>query len=249
MDGRLGCSRNSALGPAILSSALSLGPAGPAQAQDCRLALVLALDVSESVDYLEDRFQRRGLAQALLAPEVVRAFVSSEPVALYVFEWAGEHSQVMLVPGWQMIQSEEDLARIAEAIAASKRSAADDLHPPTALGAALAHAAEALRKSPACHVRVVDVAGDGQNNSGPEPWMIYEAGLLDGVTVNALIIDQGADDPELVSWFERAVLQGPGAFWMLADGYEDYERAMAAKLRRELELPLVSGRPLDGRAG
>ena len=63
-----------------------LGLTSPAMAQDCRLALVLALDVSSSVDAIEDRLQRDGLARALLAPEVVRAFVTGEPVALFAFE-------------------------------------------------------------------------------------------------------------------------------------------------------------------
>ena len=57
-----------------------LGLAAPASGEDCRLALVLALDVSGSVDPMEDRLQREGLARALLAPEVVQAFLRDEPV-------------------------------------------------------------------------------------------------------------------------------------------------------------------------
>ena len=57
-----------------------------AAAQECRLALVLALDVSASVDPAEDRLQRDGLAQALLAPEIVHAFLAGDPVAIFVFE-------------------------------------------------------------------------------------------------------------------------------------------------------------------
>ena len=67
-----------------------LGLAAPATAQDCRLALVLALDVSGSVSAREDRLQRQGLAAALLAPEVRRAFASGDPVALYVVQWSDE---------------------------------------------------------------------------------------------------------------------------------------------------------------
>ena len=103
--------------PCGLAMLLTLG--SPALAGDCRLALVLAFDVSESVDHVEDRFQRVGLAQALVAPEVMRAFLAGEPVALYVFQWAGEDSQVTLLPGWQMIRSEEDLARVAAVIVAT----------------------------------------------------------------------------------------------------------------------------------
>ena len=62
------------------------GLASLARAQECRLTLVLALDVSASMDSEDDRLQRQGLAGALLAPEVVQAFLVGDPVALYVFQ-------------------------------------------------------------------------------------------------------------------------------------------------------------------
>ena len=100
-------------GRAAWGLATLLALASPALAQECRLALVLALDVSSSVDRSEDRFQREGLARALMAPEVVRAFLAGAPVALYVFEWSGPFHHVTLPPGWQMVETEEDLTRIA----------------------------------------------------------------------------------------------------------------------------------------
>ena len=90
---------------AAWSLAMLLGLGSPALANDCRLALVLALDVSASVDSHEDRLQREGLARALVAPEVVRAFLAGAPVALYVFEWSGPLHQVTFPPGWQMAGS------------------------------------------------------------------------------------------------------------------------------------------------
>ena len=97
----------------------------------------------------------------------------------------------------------------------------------------------------------MDLSGDGANNQGDEPQIIYGGGLLDGVTVNALVIGGAvrgtllvdADEIEagLVAWFEAEVMHGPDAFWVLADGYADYERAMSVKLLRELERPMVSG--------
>ena len=225
--------------PCGLAMLLTLG--FPAWADDCRLALVLALDVSSSVDRTEYWLQREGLARAVVAPEVVRAFLTGDPVALYVFEWSSSSMQAPLLPGWQVVEQKEDLLRIASAITAASRHGTDQPHSSTAVGAALSHAARALQASPDCRARTIDVAGDGANNQGPGPRAIYWGGLLDGVTVNALIVDQTGDDSMLVIWFERIVLQGPDAFWILADGYEDYERAMTAKLLRELELPLMSG--------
>ncbi len=74
--------------------------AARSEAQECRLALVLALDVSSSVDPSEYDLQRRGLAEALTDPEVVRQFINGGPVAIYAFEWAGPSVQAPMLPGW-----------------------------------------------------------------------------------------------------------------------------------------------------
>ena len=125
---------------AAWSLATLLGLASPATAQDCRLALVLALDVSGSVSVAEDRLQRQGLAAALLAPEVRRAFVSGGPVALYAFQWSDEMTQVPLLSGWARIETEADVVQAAQTIAGSRCERGFYPDPPTALGAALAHA-------------------------------------------------------------------------------------------------------------
>jgi hypothetical protein len=214
---------------------------------------VLALDVSGSVDPIEDRLQREGLAQALLAPEVVQAFLRDEPVALFVFEWSSISYQADLMPDWQIVRSEEDLVRVAAAISASRGQEHKESRANaggTAIGMALLYAASALSRGPACAARTVDVSGDGENNAGIEPEVAYESPLFDGVTVNALIVDRiraKALQPQeirLVAWFEAHVLHGPGAFWVLAEEYLDYERAIKAKLLRELEVPVVSGSPV-----
>ena len=220
----------------LLAAALALA-AGPVAA--CRLALVLAIDVSSSVDAAEDALQRQGLARALLAPPVVAAFLASpDPVALYAFEWSGREVQVDLTPGWMMIDSAPALEAAAGAIAASRRSR-DNL--PTALGRALGHAADALRDGPDCAARTIDVAGDGPSNDGFGPQMAYAAFPFDGVTVNALVVTAAGDDGlELLSWFREEVLHGPGAFLIATEGFDDYQRAMEAKLIRELALPALS---------
>jgi hypothetical protein len=230
--------------------------ASPAQADGCRLALVLALDVSGSVDAREDRLQREGLARALLAPEVVRAFLSGDPVAVYVFEWSGPFSQVTMPPGWQMVETREDLVHIAANVEGRSWTGSESTNRTTAVGAALNYAAAALDLAPNCRARVVDISGNGVSNIGPNPQAIYATGRLDDVTVNALIIAEEhehlgqlqapAHDASLIAWFEAEVLRGPGAFSITAGGYGDYERAMRVKLERELQLPLVSGLPSRG---
>ena len=236
----------------IWGLATLIGISGPALAGDCRLALVLALDVSGSVSAHEDRLQRLGLTQALLAPEVERAFLAGDPVALYIFEWSDEASQSPLLPDWQLIRSHEDLVRAAGLVARTRRTFFFDAGTGTAVGDALAHAAEALRAAPRCQARTVDVSGDGQNNDGSPPEVIYSTPALDGVTVNALVITTpepkrtGWTNEEVVAWFEAKILHGPGAFLVVANSYDDYERAMTAKLLRELALPAISGLPVSG---
>jgi hypothetical protein len=235
------------LPPALLLVAWGMALTGEASAQDCRLALVLALDVSSSVDESEDRLQREGLARAMLAPEVRRAFFAGDPVALFVFEWSGQHSHVPLLPGWVLLESEAELERAAGTILKSRRSRSNL---PTAVGAALGHAATRLRDAPDCRAKIVDVAGDGIHNDGFPPRMAYENFPLDDVTVNALIVGgAGGEDGQLVAWFQAEVLHGPGAFSVYTRGYWDYERAMEAKLLKELELPVVGGVPAGGDAG
>jgi hypothetical protein len=231
------------------SVAAVLGLLSPAQAGDCRLALVLALDVSSSVSDDEDWLQREGLARALVTPEVRQAFLARGPVALFAFEWSGPNQQMPILP-WQMITSLEDLARASASIS-SPRDDTPRLHHETAVGSALAFAATALKAGPDCWAQTVDVSSDGINSAGAEPRAIYEWPQFRNVTVNALVIGGASSEQNrpvhdaLVTWFEDEVLHGPGAFCILARGYQDYERAMSAKLRRELEVPVVSGGPAE----
>ncbi|WP_298915103.1 DUF1194 domain-containing protein [uncultured Roseobacter sp.] len=212
--------------------------ASAAQAADCRLALLLALDVSSSVDAAEDRLQRGGLVAALTAPEVRAAFFAVEqPVALAVYEWSGRYNQEVLLD-WTLIKTPEHLLFAAETIAASRRSHNDF---PTAMGYALGYGAGMLQKGPHCLYKTLDMAGDGQNNEGFGPRSAYAEFPFEGVTVNGLVIN-GADyeaETGLIAFYKSQVLHGPGAFIEIAQGFEDYERAMRRKLERELTPPVI----------
>lgn len=215
--------------------------AGPAAA-DCRLALVLALDVSSSVDAAEDRLQRGGLVSALTAPEVRAAFFASEdPVALAIYEWSGRYNQELLLD-WTLIDSPARLLYAAETLARSTRSHNDF---PTAMGYALGYGARLLQRAPRCLYNTLDMAGDGQNNEGFGPALAYAEFPFDGVTVNGLVVN-GADyeaETGLIAFYQSQVLHGPGAFLEVAQGFEDYERAMRRKLERELAPPVIGALP------
>lgn len=212
--------------------AVALATAAPAAA-DCRLALALAIDVSSSVDAAEDGLQRRGLAAALLAPEVVAAFFAADgPVALAAYEWSGRYNQKLLLD-WRLIHSRADLLDVAAHLGRSRRSH-DDF--PTAMGYALGYGAGLLQRAPACLQHTIDVAGDGENNEGFAPRAAYREFPFDRVTVNGLVVqsDSLRPEPALLNFYRDEVLRGPGAFLEVAQGFADYERAMRRKLEREL---------------
>lgn len=210
----------------------------PVPAAACRLALLLALDVSASVDSMEYALQRDGLAAALLAPEVQAAFMESpHPVALAAFEWSGRWNQ-QIVLDWTTIHTTDDLRQAAATVSAAERSE-DEF--PTAIGYALGHAARLFREAPVCDRRTLDVSGDGENNEGFAPALAYRNFPLDWVTVNGLAIGGSVELDGLVDYFRREVIRGPGAFVETAADYADYARAMRRKLLRELAPPIVIG--------
>lgn len=210
----------------------------PAPAEACRLALVLAMDVSSSVDATEDALQRGGLAAALRAPDVQDAFfISPDPVAITVFEWSGRYNQVVLAD-WRLITTPADLFELANTIETSPRSHNDF---PTAMGYALGFAATLLARAPDCLSRTIDMAGDGENNDGFGPAEAYNAFPLTDVTVNGLVIN-GADfegETQLIPFYLNEVIQGPGSFIEIAQGFADYASAMERKLIRELSSMII----------
>lgn len=221
----------------LRSAGCALGPllfaAADLSAQTCRVALILALDVSSSVDDGEYRLQRDGLASALRHPEVIAAATSGPPIALAAFEWSGRNQQVVILP-WTLVDTAEDLEVAARIIAAARRSY-DEF--PTAMGYALGFAATFLREAPTCDRQVIDMSADGVNNEGFPPSLAYRHFPFTGVTVNGLAIT--GDSPGLVDYFRFAVLHGPGAFVEEARGYPDFADGMRRKLIRELSAQVV----------
>ncbi|WP_170465155.1 DUF1194 domain-containing protein [Ruegeria arenilitoris] len=214
-----------ALGLAVLAS--------PLRAEPCRLALVLAMDISASVDEAEDALQRQGLASALLAPEVVEAFFSSPlPVALALYEWSGRTTQSIILD-WTLIETQADLLSASSTV---QRSARSHQGSATSMGHALTFGAAMMQRAPSCLFQVIDLSGDGSNNDGYGPHRAYERAAFANIVVNGLVINAADFEGELflIPFFENNVLHGPGAFLEIAQGFEDFERAMRRKLEREL---------------
>nr|WP_245841052.1 DUF1194 domain-containing protein [Puniceibacterium sediminis] len=215
--------------------------AGPVLGQSgdaCRLALVLALDVSSSVDATEHLLQRDGLAAALDDPDIRGAILQGAPggVALSVYEWSGRQRSVTILD-WTLLRSDVD---IDTAVATLRRTPRSETRYPTAMGFALGYGATLMARSPDCSRRVIDLSGDGISNDGFGPELAYKHFPFDGVTVNGLAV-LGAD-PQVQDYFEDFVRHGPGAFVEISQGYEGYRRAMTRKLFREINDMVIGSR-------
>lgn len=223
--------------------------AGPAQA-GCRLALVLALDVSASVDADEYRLQVEGMARALTSPDVAGILLSdtANPVALTVFVWSGPSDQA-LVADWTLITDAATLAGLADRVARFPRRTVFDGR--TAIGAALRQSSFLLSIAPKCERLVVDVATDGRNNAGPDPQEISDGDDFEGVTINGLAIGGGAASAEasLSRYLRLRVTRGADSFVETAKDYADFERAMTRKLIRELQEVMLGQLDADAPSG
>lgn len=220
-----------------LALILALLPGWAAAQQGCRLALLLALDVSSSVDDREYLLQVEGVADALLSEDVQRAILAGGggAVALSVYEWSGRY-QSSVILDWLLLNSAGDIAQAAQVVRQSRRTYQNF---PTALGYALGFGAGHLQTAPPCTRKVIDVSGDGITNDGFWPDLAYTHFPFDDVTVNGLAV-LGAD-PDVVDHYTFEVRRGPGSFVETAQGYEGYARAMERKLYREIENRIVGG--------
>jgi hypothetical protein len=226
-----------------LAALLALLWAAPVQAE-CRLALVLALDVSASVDAEEYELQRLGLAAALDARDVRDAILQTPGghVALAIFEWSGRFQQKVQLD-WTVLGSDADIDRAVLALGRAERSYEGY---PTSIGQALGYAATLLAAAPDCARRVIDVSGDGVNNYGYGPAEAYRHFPLDGVLVNGLVIL--GNDPAVEPFYRSEVIRGPGAFVEVVDGFDGYGTAMARKLYREISDIMLGARDRPPRA-
>jgi len=199
-------------------------------AQACRLALVLVVDVSGSIDPSEYRFQMDGMAEALRDPAIVEALVFGQ-VALSVVQWSGVGEQEQTLP-WQRMLSEEAVERFAQRIERAPRRWDNSK---TALGEAMAFMRRSFDAVPDCTRRVIDVSGDGMTNAGRDTATQSKAMVPDGITVNGLAIDRVGRS--VTEFYRRFVITRRTGFVMTATGYSDYPRAISDKLFREVLQP------------
>ncbi len=200
--------------------------------------LVLAVDVSYSMDPEEQALQREGYIAAITSSEFMRALRQGmhAKVAMTYFEWAGTHHTQVIVP-WRVIDGPETADSFAADIARARYSRASRTSVSTALlfGASLFDGSgfRGMR-------RVIDVSGDGVNNNGPLVTVARDEVLAKGITINGLPImlkrpmTTTMDIDNLDVYFEDCVIGGPGAFVIAIKEREQFKEAIRTKLILEI---------------
>ena len=210
---------------------------GAGRATGCKLALVLALDISSSVNDREYGIQLQGLARAFRTPEVIEAILTPEgaAIAAIVYEWSGYNQQDVVIP-WTMLDTEAVILDLSATLAAHRRPYIDLT---TALGKAVEYGAMMFGRAPSCGRKVIDISGDGENNDGVGPEYFRAQGKLDGITINGLVVQGAFPDP--APYYRDHVIQGPGAFVALARDFDDYPSVIIGKLLHEIDLEMILG--------
>ena len=206
-----------------LAACLCMSP--PAVA--CDLALALAVDVSGSVDTTEYRIQMDGLAAGLRDPIVSEALVRGQ-AQLMLVQWTGSSRQKITVP-WTRIDSFDALDQFADQVANDARVWRNFS---TAIGEALEMTMTHFDTVSDCKRHLIDISGDGVSNEGVEPSELHKSLRTQGVTVNAIAIEES--EPDLTAYFFENVIVGEGAFVVSATGFADYPERIRKKLLREV---------------
>jgi len=240
------------LGGLLLIAICALGAARAAERVD--LALVLAADVSRSVDADKFELQRKGYAAAITDRRVLDAIRSGtrRRIALMYIEWSGLFSQQVVID-WTVIDGARAAQAFAEKLLESPRSFADR----TSISAGIDFAVKQLAKLPYFAERqTIDVSGDGTNNSGLPITAARDAAVALGITINGLVIlsehplpwNPAHTNPPggLAAYYRANVVGGPGAFVMQAKDFNSFGDAIIKKMIAEIAANPRALRPGPG---
>lgn len=242
------------LGTAVVLSVLMSGALAPsAPISDSRLApsidieLVIAVDVSYSMDLNELAVQREGYAQAIVSKNFLQALKGGPngKISVTYFEWSASNDQKIIIP-WRVIDGPET----ADAVANEIMQAPVRRGTSTSISGAILFAMPLFDESPNRGFRrVIDISGDGPNNNGPPITLVRDKALGKGIVINGLPImvrepSYFSMDIENLDWYyEDCVIGGPGSFVVAIKDRDKFKEAIRAKLLLE-----VSGSTPEHRA-
>jgi hypothetical protein len=221
---------------------LLLCPALARAAEPVDLVLVLVSDVSRSVDDSEFRMEKDGYAAAFTDPRVLAAIKGGPigAIAVAYLEFAGSY-EVRTVLDWHVIKDEASAKAFTDALVAASRS----FWGRTSISAGVDRAMQLIAETPfEAQRRVIDVAGDGTNNSGREVTASRDDAVAAGVTINGLaIINENpvsytfahVQPPGgLPNWYKENVTGGTGSFVLEVHSFQAFGEAMTRKLINEI---------------
>src|SRR5262249_7634594 len=239
-EARMGSLRRSAGLLTIVIALLVLAPARAAEKVD--LLLVLASDVSRSVDADKFELQRRGYGHALSDPGVIEGIRSGTNgrIGVCFMEWSGVMSQKLVID-WTAIGSADTARQFGDRILEAPRSFTDRTSISAAIDFAMAQLEHAPFESPR---RTIDVSGDGTNNSGRDVTTARDEAVAKGLTITGLVILSErplAWNPEhtnppggLENYYRQNVVGGPRAFVIAAQDFNAFGQALINKLIAEV---------------
>lgn len=216
--------------------------AQPSRAVDANI--VVAIDVSGSIDGFAERLELEGVAEALVHPAFLNAVARGRhgSIGFAAFTWSSQGDFVEIVR-WHRVDVLDDLERIAEQLGAPRRVARsrllrrpDDRPWRTDLGTdvseALVMGTRLLEQSPFTSDRaLLNICANGDDNIGEPPDAARDRALAAGITINAMIL---RDQPDVAAYFRRHVRGGPGSFVLSVSDFDDVIDAMLAKFMLEL---------------
>jgi Protein of unknown function (DUF1194) len=225
----------------LLLLAAALAPAARA-AEPVDLLLVLAADVSRSVDAQKFQLQREGYAAAIANPRVLEAIHSgrNKRIAVMFLEWSGFGNQKLVID-WTAIDGPKAAQAFGDRLLESPRSFADR----TSISGGIDFAVAQFARAPFTAERqTIDVSGDGTNNAGGDVTKARDAALALGITINGLVILSERPlpwNPEhtnppggLANYYRTNVIGGPGAFVLEAKDFNSFGQAIIKKLIAEI---------------
>jgi len=201
-------------------------------AEPVDLALVLAVDVSSSIDEREFDLQRQGYAAAFRDPRLVATLQAGRTrrIAVTMMEWAGASAQLPVVP-WTIVADETSSRALGAAIAVAPRRVFAGKS--TSISGAIDAGMRLLSQSGvAAERRVIDISGDGQNNAGRPAAFARDDAVAGGVTINGLAIL--SEDGLVGLHYREHVIGGPDAFVIAVETFAEFADAILAKLVREV---------------
>jgi Protein of unknown function (DUF1194) len=218
---------------AVPASAQSQAPApgsSPTQ-RDVTVALVLAVDTSGSVSNGRFELQKQGYAAAFRNPRVLNSIhsLATQAIAVTMMQWTGPRLHVVVVD-WTLINDKTSAEALAAAIDAAPRQLFGG---GTSISGAIDYSRVLLAGMPfRATRRIIDISGDGSNNSGRSVTQARDEAVAEGIGINGLPIL--TVEPGLDHYYYENVIGGPGAFMIPAENYDTFADAILKKLISEI---------------